>query len=178
MTIASRTCYERATVGGRVTGAAICHSLPGSIMSRVGRTYLIVVIASLLAAVVLPTIAGAQSPTYVVAPNGRDDGRGDVNDPWRTIEAAVSRLRPGDTLLVRGGEYSSPYGPDAPVDINGLRATAAQPVRIAAYPGERPIRRGSGWQVFRVYNSAYVTIEGFEIIGTALSDRAPTAGVE
>ena len=147
-------------------------------MSRVGRTYLIVVVVSLLAAVVIPAMAGAQSPTYVVAPYGRDNGRGDLTDPWRTIEAAVSRLHPGDTLLVRGGDYSSPYGPGAPVEINGLRATAAQPVRIAAYPGERPIRRGSGWNVFRVFQSSYITIEGFEIIGTALSDREPTAGVE
>jgi hypothetical protein len=147
-------------------------------MSRVGRTYLIVVVASLLAAVVVPQVASAQSPTYVVAPNGRDDGRGDVNDPWRTIDAAVSRLHPGDTLLVRGGEYASPYGPGAPVDINGLRGTAGQPIRIAAYPGERPIRRGSGWQVFRVFQSSYITIDGFEIIGSALRDREPTAGVE
>lgn len=147
-------------------------------MLRVGRIYLILVVATLAAAVVVPAMASAQSPTYVVAPNGRDDGRGDVHDPWRTIDAAVSRLQPGDTLLVRGGEYSSPYGPSAPVDINGLRATAAQPVRIAAYPGERPIRRGSGWQVFRVFNSSYITIEGFEIIGTALSDREPTSGVQ
>jgi hypothetical protein len=147
-------------------------------MTRVGRLFFTLVAASVLASVVFPAIANAQSPTYVVAPNGRDDGRGDVGDPWRTLEAAVSRLRPGDTLLVRGGEYASPYGPGAPVDINGVRATAAQPVRIAAFPGERPVRRGSGWQVFRVFESSYVTIEGFEIVGTALSDREPTSGVE
>ena len=147
-------------------------------MSRVGRTYIIVVVASLFAALVLPTGAGAQGNTFVVAPNGRDNGRGDVGDPLRTIEAGAARLQPGDTLLVRGGEYSSPYRPDAPVDLNGLRGTADQPIRVAAYPGERPVRRGSGWQVFRVFNSAYVSVEGFEIVGTALADRAPTAGVD
>jgi hypothetical protein len=147
-------------------------------MSRLGRTYLIVLAASLFAVLIVPSMASAQGNTYVVAPNGNDDARGDVNAPLRTIEAGVGRLKPGDTLLVRGGEYSSPYGPDAPVDISGLRATAAQQVRIAAYPGERPIRHGSGWQVFRVFNSTYITIEGFEIIGTALTDHAPSAGVE
>jgi parallel beta-helix repeat protein len=147
-------------------------------MPRLGRTYLIILVASLLAVVVVPSIASAAGNTYVVATNGDDNARGDVNAPLRTIEAGVSRLKPGDTLLVRGGDYSSPYGPEAPVDINGLRATAAQQVRIAAYPGERPVRHGSGWQVFRIFNSTYVTLEGFEIVGTALSDRAPTAGVE
>jgi parallel beta-helix repeat protein len=147
-------------------------------MPRVGRLLVSLVLAAVLVTVLVPATAQAEGVTYVVAPYGRDDGRGDVNDPWRTIEAAVARLRPGDTLLVRAGEYSSPSGPGAPVDIGGLRATAAQPVRIMAYPGERPVRRGSGWQVFRVFNSAYVTIEGFEIIGTALTDQHPTAGVE
>ena len=148
-------------------------------MSRLGRTYLIVVVASLLAVAIVPAVAGAQSNnTYVVATNGNDNARGDVNAPLRTIEAGVSRLKPGDTLLVRGGDYSSPSGPDAPIDINGLRATAAQQVRIANYPGERPVRHGSGWQVFRVFNSTYITIEGFEIVGTALTDHSPTAGVE
>lgn len=146
-------------------------------MSRAGRVILALVAAVLLATVVAPATAGAEA-VYVVAPYGRDEGAGNVNDPWRTIEAAVSRLRPGDTLLVRGGEYTSPYGPGAPVDISGVQASAAQPIRIAAFPGERPLRRGSGWQVFRVFQSSYITIEGFDIVGTALTDRAPTAGIE
>jgi parallel beta-helix repeat protein len=163
-------------------------------MSRVGRTsspvtalsrpavpwtvVVLVLLVTLVGTVLAPGIARAQGPTYVVAPYGRDDGRGDVHDPWRTIDAAVARLQPGDTLLVRGGEYSSPYGLHGPVDILHKRGTAAHPIRIAAYPGERPVRRGTAWQVFRVYQSSYVTIEGFEVVGTALGDHAPTNGVE
>jgi len=146
-------------------------------MPRLGRIYIVVLVVSVLAALVWPSTAGAAGNTYVVAPNGRDNGRGDVGDPLRTIEAGVARLQPGDTLLVRGGDYSSPYGPDAPVDLNGLRGTADQPIRIANYPGERPLRRGSGWQVFRVFNSTYVTIEGFEVFGSALTNHDPTVGV-
>ena len=40
-----------------------------------------------------------------VAPTGRDEGRGSREDPWRTLEASLVRLEPGDVLHLAEGEY-------------------------------------------------------------------------
>src|SRR5262249_45590424 len=51
--------------------------------------------------------------------------------PWRTISFAVTGLKPGDTLLVRGGTYDDWL--DNPAMAG---ASWSNPIRIAAYPGE------------------------------------------
>lgn len=116
----------------------------------------------------------------VVAPYGRDDGRGDLSDPLRSIEAAVARARPGNTILVRAGTYMSPTGNlSAPLEFAGVRGTPDQPIRLLGeYGAPRPVRRGSGWQVIRIFQSSHIEVENFELVGTSLADQAPTAGVE
>src|SRR5512140_3296916 len=48
-----------------------------------------------------PLTAG---PAYYVDPmHGEAAGDGSAKKPWRTIEAAVKHLRPGDTLYLHGG---------------------------------------------------------------------------
>jgi hypothetical protein len=69
---------------------------------------------------------------YVVSPAGSDVNPGTEARPWRTVSAAVERLRPGDTLLVREGTYFE--RPD--ITVSG---TAAAPITIQSYPGERAV---------------------------------------
>ena len=47
-----------------------------------------------------------QASTYFVATNGSDANVGTSAAPWRTIRYAVSRLRAGDLLYIRGGTYA------------------------------------------------------------------------
>ena len=79
-------------------------------------------------------VQGAPGPvsTRYVAVGGRDDNPGTLARPWRTIGFAASRLRPGDTLLVRGGTYLE----RPKVAVSG---TAAAPVTIQSYPGETAV---------------------------------------
>lgn len=88
-----------------------------------------------LAAVVLA--AGAVAATYWVAPNGSDSNPGtSSNAPFATPQKAVTlpALAPGDTIYIRGGTYLL----DTQVKP-GKSGTAANPIRLWAYPGERPV---------------------------------------
>ena len=76
-------------------------------------------------------------PNYFVDPErGRDEGPGSASAPWRTVAAAVPRLKPGDTLVLRGGVYyenvyCAAVGlPEAPITLRG-------------YPGESAVLDGS-----------------------------------
>ena len=46
--------------------------------------------------------------TYYVSPSGSDANSGTLGQPFQTLQAAVTHLSPGDTLLIRQGTY---YGP-------------------------------------------------------------------
>jgi parallel beta-helix repeat protein len=96
---------------------------------------------------VLATLAGCKSnptspsnPTqtvYYVAPSGRDTNNGTISAPLETIRAAVQRLRPGDTLYIRGGIYTG-----AANTIDSQSATVpggrswSEPITISGYAGE------------------------------------------
>jgi hypothetical protein len=80
---------------------------------------------------VLQGSPGAGTTRYVSV-RGSDDDPGSLSRPWRTITFAASRLRPGDTLLVRGGTYLE----RPTVAASG---TAGAPITIQSYPGESAV---------------------------------------
>lgn len=82
-----------------------------------------------------------------VAPWGHDSSSGDADNPFRSVAHAVRRVRPGGTVVVRGGNYhetvTTPY---------------MRPMTIQAYPGEAVwfdgarqvdgwVRDGEAWRV-------------------------------
>ena len=78
-----------------------------------------------------------------VAIDGDNLHAGTIDAPWGDPSTAISRLLPGDTLYFRGGTYYA-----AVVRVSG---TAANPIVIRSYPGERfgPVA-ASGAKRFRV----------------------------
>ena len=99
----------------------------------------------LLAATVggmLVALAGpaAAAATKVVAPWGSDGAAGTSESPYRTLTHALATLQPGDTLLVRGGTYAERI--KNPVLRPG---SATAPIRVQAWPGERPVVEGLLW---------------------------------
>ncbi len=87
--------------------------------------------------------AASTANVYYVSTVGDDRNPGTLGAPFASLRKAVSVLKPGDTLLVRGGEYDT---------VNGLTRDGAnsaipsglswnQPVTIKAYPGEQPTFR-------------------------------------
>lgn len=65
------------------------------------------------------------SRSYFVSPNGDDAALGTQQAPWRTLAAAVSRLQPGDELVVGDGVYK---------ETIALKASGAtgQPIMLRA----------------------------------------------
>lgn len=100
---------------------------------------------------------------FFVSPSGADADPGTERAPWRTLEAALPRLRPGDTLYVRGGTYAE--------NVTGVRirpGRADARVTVAAYPGERPVVVGLLW----LPRPSYWTLDGINVTWSA--DNPPT----
>jgi hypothetical protein len=72
----------------------------------------------------------ASAAVYYVSLKGSDSNAGTLEAPFRTINQAVARLQPGDTLFVRGGTYFESVS----VRVNGAKEA---PITIQSYPGER-----------------------------------------
>lgn len=66
---------------------------------------------------------------FVDAARGDDRNAGTIDAPWKTLGHATRRLKPGDTLYLRGGTYHETVS----LSQSG---TAKQPIAVAAYPGE------------------------------------------
>ncbi len=75
-------------------------------------------------------------PSYFVDPAKGDDGQpGSKSKPWRTINASLNKLKPGDTLYLRAGTYfESVYC--------AVAGTEEKPITVRAYPTERVVIDG------------------------------------
>jgi hypothetical protein len=137
---------EVATVdgGGRVTargaGTALIIALAGGVSDT--------------ATVTVTTGTVGVAGTYFVSTTGSDSNSGAETAPWRTIGASLSKLQPGETLYVRSGTYAEDIR--NPV-IQAGRADAR--IRVAAYPGERPVIQGLLW----LTRPSYWTIDGINV---------------
>lgn len=105
-----------------------------------------------------PIAAPAPLPSgaYFLSPSGNDANPGTETAPFRTFTHALKRLRPGDTLLVRGGTYTE----RAMLRGSDLKAgTQSSRITVQAYPGERPVVVGLFW----LSNAHYWTIDGINV---------------
>ena len=87
--------------------------------------------------------------TFYVSPQGNDShsGRGpEAAHARKTIQAAVNQLRPGDTLLVRGGIYRETV-------VFPRSGTAEEPITVKPYQTEKVVVSGcdpiSGWTKYK-----------------------------
>lgn len=91
-----------------------------------------------LVALALLASATAQATTYYVATGGNNAADGlTAATAFRTIAYAVSRVAPGDSIQVRGGNYVENVTISRP-------GSAAQWITLQAYPGETPVLRSTG----------------------------------
>ena len=72
--------------------------------------------------------------THFVAVNGSDEGPGTVDRPWATINHTAEQAGPGDTVVVRGGQYVL----HAQVRVRNSGRSNAW-ITFMGYPGEDPI---------------------------------------
>jgi parallel beta-helix repeat protein len=75
--------------------------------------------------------------TFFVAPTGSDDNVGTIASPWLTLRHALSRLRAGNTLYLRGGTYTGDANTiDSQTGSVPSGTSWSNPVTIAGYRGE------------------------------------------
>lgn len=90
----------------------------------------------------------------IVSPAGSDANPGTVAKPYRTVLKGLSAVRPGGTLLIRGGTYRERV--KSPLVARG---TATSRVSVTAYPGEKPVIEGLLW----LTNASYWNISGLTV---------------
>lgn len=73
---------------------------------------------------------------YVDGKNGDDKATGTSDRPWRSVQAAIERLKAGDTLVLRAGVYYERL-------YVALAGTAEKPITIRSAPNERVVIDGS-----------------------------------
>ncbi|MFS8639560.1 MAG: nitrous oxide reductase family maturation protein NosD [Symbiobacteriaceae bacterium] len=96
--------------------------------------------------------APAGSRTLVVEPGG----------PLTSIQEALRRARPGDTIVVRGGRYPGPVRIDRPVRLVGEG---------------RPVIDGGGRGTVVHVTAPDVTVQGFHIAGSGRNFNQEDAGI-
>lgn len=102
-----------------------------------------------------PPLPPSTGQTFYVATTGNDSNPGTLAQPWRTVQKALNTLQAGQRALVRAGTY--------PESLDVSRAgTAAAPITVENYPGERPVVNGGGQRPLEIGSSgAYFRIRGF-----------------
>ena len=95
----------------------------------------------------------AAGPAYYVDAKAGDGGDGSAQKPWKTIEAAAKRLKPGDTLVLRGGTYFEW------VTLQ-LLGTAKAPITIRSAPGEVAILDGGLREFEQAPKTAWEPVKG------------------
>jgi len=104
------------------------------------------------------TVQAAPPPVqhagYYVAPTGSSAGAGTIGSPWDlgTALTGPAAVHPGDTIWLRGGTYSGAF-------TSSLTGTAAQPIIVRQYPGDRATISGN-LTIF----GAYTWFWGFEVV--------------
>jgi hypothetical protein len=121
----------------------------------------LVALSVALALVQMGVATAATAKTYYVSPAGRDSNPGTITAPFKTITYGMKKVRPGDTLLVRGGRYAERVLPGTIA-----AGTATAPIRVAAYPSEHPVVEGVLW----LRSASHWTVDGINVTWGSLSE--------
>jgi hypothetical protein len=100
---------------------------------------------------------------YVSATNGNNNNSGSKpEEPLRTIQAAINKVKAGDTIYIRTGTYSERLHIQKP-------GTTSEPILIAAYQNEKPVLEGGNLNIaddgglITIHQSQAVTLQGLEL---------------
>jgi len=106
---------------------------------------------------------------YVDAKSGSDSNPGTAQAPFKTLNKAASLAKPGVTVIVASGTYvSAPGQSSAPLYLHASGTPDAW-IKFVAAPGAHPVIRllrcSECWDGIQLEGTAYVLIDGFEVVG-------------
>jgi len=99
--------------------------------------------------------AASAGSTLWVARSGSDSARGTAARPFKTLDHALERARPGQTILVGGGTYPE-------LTEASPRGRAGAPVTLRPAPGAHPVVSGG----FKLIRARHVRVTGMTFDGT------------
>ncbi|MBN1670399.1 MAG: right-handed parallel beta-helix repeat-containing protein [Kiritimatiellae bacterium] len=104
--------------------------------------------------------APAEGGTYYVAGPGSDENPGSAAAPFRTIQKAADTVRPGDTVLVRGGRYAESV-------VMKTSGAAGGVITFRPEPGTGPVllanpaAQNTSKPVILIEDCSYIHVIGF-----------------
>jgi len=102
--------------------------------------------------------------TYYVSPNGNDSYIGSIEKPLKSVTLALSRVKPGDSLILLDGTYKVVAAKKEAFLSITTGGSEHEPVTIKALNyGKAIIDGGNTIKYGFLINASNVTIEGFEI---------------
>lgn len=111
--------------------------------------------------VILITQFSFGQKAYYVSNDGNNGNNGGLAAPYKTIQFGMDQLTPGDTLLIRAGEYAE----SCRLQVAG---SMSKPVVIQAYNNERVVIAGNPEEegaTISLFELQHVVIRGLEISG-------------
>ena len=114
-------------------------------------------------------IPAVEAATYYVSPSGADGNAGTSSAaPWKTFKFAIPQLKPGNTLVLRDGTYTSVTSgyPKIYCGSNAAQGTAAQRITLKAEHERQAFLKGddSAYPV-QMIGCAYWTLQGLRAEG-------------
>lgn len=107
-------------------------------------------------------VVTATTHTYYVSVTGNDAANGAIGTPMRSINSALAKAIPGDSVIVRAGNYYEKVSFPKAGRLEKL-------ITLKAYAGEKAVIDGTGLTVsgqealVTISNVSYVVLEGFDI---------------
>ena len=108
------------------------------------------------AAVYPPMPPSAGQAFYVSSASGSDANPGTITAPWKTLQKAFDALQPGQIAYLRAGTY----GAFCSSSSFTRAGTAAAPITVRGYPGERAVLHGQIRLEGSYFRLAHVIVEG------------------
>lgn len=110
---------------------------------------------------------GGTGTTYYLDVNTGSDSNSGLSEAeaWQTFQHAINTLQPGDTVLIREGDYTSTGNPEQYNWSINTSGTPGQYITYRAYPGERPRFHVDTWNGLQLWEVSHIEIAGLEIIG-------------
>ena len=165
------TAVTKDSAGNTLTGRTITWASSNSTVATVSTTGLVsgLLIGSATITATSEAKSGSSAITvtapavhagYYAATNGSSSGDGSSGRPWNlatALSGGNGKVQPGDTVWLRGGTYVGQFR-------STLTGTAAAPIVVRQYPGERAIIDGGGStsDTF-VADGSYSVFWGFEM---------------
>jgi parallel beta-helix repeat protein len=101
---------------------------------------------------------------YVSALKGDDENPGTEARPFLTIQTAIDRCGPGDTVFVMEGTYRNVGNANVAVFYD-RHGTQERWICLRNYPGHNPLLLFDGWDAVSVQGSSHIIVSGLIIRG-------------